>query len=190
MFRLVIGAGNKPLPVLGFHRKSCLFNGIAPGDHLLFKLLPVLGIGQAVFHILPQHMYKNIYKNDGMKRKEHMAVRTTVGWYLWTHQLVEVCGKDAAAFLDHFFTGNISSLAVGREGAIIMGKYSIDSKVKDLFRNEEAKKVMEKYFPGSTTNPQMKLCYGMTYRKVLAFPEVGSTPELLDKINQEFQAIE
>ena len=60
-------------------------------------------------------MYKNIYKNDGMKREEHMAVRTTVGWYLWTHQLVEVCGKDAAAFLDHFFTGNISSLAVGRD---------------------------------------------------------------------------
>ncbi len=71
-----------------------------------------------------------------------------------------------------------------------MGKYSIDSKVKDLFRNEEAKKVMEKYFPGSTTNPQMKLCYGMTYRKVLAFPEVGSPPELLDEINREFQAIE
>ena len=29
--------------------------------------------------------------------------------------MVEVCGKDAAAFLDHFFTGNISSLAVGRD---------------------------------------------------------------------------
>lgn len=35
-------------------------------------------------------MYKNIYKYDDMKRREHMAVREHVGWYLWTHQLVEV----------------------------------------------------------------------------------------------------
>lgn len=60
-------------------------------------------------------MYKNIYKNDEMKRGEHMAVRTTVGWYLWTHQIVEITGSDVTAFLDHFFTGNIASLAVGRE---------------------------------------------------------------------------
>ena len=37
---------------------------------------------------------RNIYKYDDMKRGEHMAVRTTVGWYLWTHQLVEVTGAD------------------------------------------------------------------------------------------------
>jgi len=60
-------------------------------------------------------MYKNIYKDDGMKRAEHMAVRSSVGWYLWTHQLMEVTGKDAAAFLDLVFTGNIASLAVGRD---------------------------------------------------------------------------
>lgn len=60
-------------------------------------------------------MYKNIYKNDEMKRSEHMAVRTTVGWYLWTHQLIEVTGQDAGAFLEYLVTGNIGSLAVGRD---------------------------------------------------------------------------
>ncbi|MCL1895543.1 MAG: aminomethyltransferase family protein [Clostridiales bacterium] len=60
-------------------------------------------------------MYKNIYKYDDMKRSEHMAVRNAVGWYLWTHQLVEVTGNDAAAFLDYVFPNNIASLAVGRE---------------------------------------------------------------------------
>ena len=39
-------------------------------------------------------MYKNIFKYDDMKRSEHMAVRTTVGWYFWTHQLLEISGCD------------------------------------------------------------------------------------------------
>lgn len=60
-------------------------------------------------------MYKNVYKYDEMKRSEHMAVRTTVGWYLWTHQLVEVKGTDAAAFLDKMMANPIANLAVGRE---------------------------------------------------------------------------
>lgn len=60
-------------------------------------------------------MYRNVYKYDDMKRGEHMAVRTSVGWYLWTHQLVEVSGVDSAAFLDLVFPKSIATLAVGRE---------------------------------------------------------------------------
>ena len=60
-------------------------------------------------------MFKNVYKYDDMKRAEHMAVRENVGWYLWTHQLLEVTGSEATAFLDHFFSGNVASLAVGRD---------------------------------------------------------------------------
>lgn len=60
-------------------------------------------------------MYKNIYKYDEMKRAEHMAVRNNVGWYLWTHQLVEVKGSDSAAFLDKLFSKPIGNLAIGRE---------------------------------------------------------------------------
>ena len=59
--------------------------------------------------------YKNVYKYDDMKRSEHMAVRQTVGWYLWTHQLMEVKGPDAATFLDKIFANPIANLAVGRE---------------------------------------------------------------------------
>lgn len=59
--------------------------------------------------------YKNVYKYDDMKRSEHMAVRTNVGWYLWTHHLVEVTGEDAADFLDGIFLNNISNLKNGRE---------------------------------------------------------------------------
>lgn len=59
--------------------------------------------------------YKNIYKYDDMKRGEHMAVRNTVGWYLWTHQVVEVTGEDACAFLELLCANPIGNLAVGRE---------------------------------------------------------------------------
>lgn len=60
-------------------------------------------------------MYRNIFKYDDMKRAEHMAVRQTVGWYFWTHQLLEITGEDVTAFLDYMFPNNIASLAVGRD---------------------------------------------------------------------------
>ena len=60
-------------------------------------------------------MYKNIFKYDDMKRAEHMAVRKTVGWYFWTHQLLEITGPDVTAFLEHMFANNVSRLAVGRD---------------------------------------------------------------------------
>lgn len=60
-------------------------------------------------------MYKNIFKNDDMKRAEHMAVRTTVGWYFWTHQILEITGPDVTAFLEYMFPNDIGSLAIGRD---------------------------------------------------------------------------
>jgi len=60
-------------------------------------------------------MYKNIFNKDEWKRAEHMAVRETAGWYLFTHQLMEVQGEDAAKFLDHIFPNPIANLAVGRD---------------------------------------------------------------------------
>lgn len=60
-------------------------------------------------------MNKNIFKYDEMKRSEHMAVRTTVGWYYWAHQLLEVTGPDVVAFLEYIYPNNIGKLAVGRD---------------------------------------------------------------------------
>ncbi len=44
-----------------------------------------------------------------------MAVRNTVGWYLWTHQLLEVTGEDATEFLDLMMANPIGTLKIGRE---------------------------------------------------------------------------
>jgi len=59
-------------------------------------------------------MYKNIFKYDEMKRAEHMAVRETVGWYFWTHQILEVTGPDVLAFLEYMCPNDIATLEVGR----------------------------------------------------------------------------
>ena len=60
-------------------------------------------------------MYKNIFAHDEWKRSEHMAVRQCVGYYLFTHQLMEVTGEEASKFLDYVFPNNIATLAVGRD---------------------------------------------------------------------------
>lgn len=58
---------------------------------------------------------QNVYKYDDMKRAEHMAVRETVGWYYFTHQLMEVTGPDATAFLDKMVANPIANLGVHRD---------------------------------------------------------------------------
>lgn len=60
-------------------------------------------------------MSKNIFKYDDMKRSEHMAVRNSVGWYLWTHHLMEITGPDVTEFLDYIFPNDIGSISVGRD---------------------------------------------------------------------------
>ena len=60
-------------------------------------------------------MYKNIFKYDEMKRAEHMAVRENVGWYFFTHQILEITGPDVTAFLDFIYPNDIASLAVGKD---------------------------------------------------------------------------
>jgi aminomethyltransferase len=59
-------------------------------------------------------MFSNIYKNNAFKRAEHDAVRNTVGWYYFTHFLVEIKGTDAARLLDRICANPIANLAVGR----------------------------------------------------------------------------
>ncbi|MET3617088.1 aminomethyltransferase [Peptoniphilus olsenii] len=49
-----------------------------------------------------------------LMRKEHETVRNNVGYYDFTHQLLEVTGKDAAKFLDNMFVNGIENIDVGK----------------------------------------------------------------------------
>ena len=52
-------------------------------------------------------------KDDALRRSEHNAVRNFVGYYDFTHQLLEVSGEDAGAFLDMIYVNSIAKLKVG-----------------------------------------------------------------------------
>ena len=65
-------------------------------------------------------MFKNTYSNNPWMREQHKAIRTTAGWYYFTHCLIEVTGEDAARFLDTIFAMPIASLKVGRARYTVM----------------------------------------------------------------------
>lgn len=52
-------------------------------------------------------------KNNIDVRTEHETIRNKVGYYDFTHKLLEVKGADAKAFLDKMFIAGISKANVG-----------------------------------------------------------------------------
>ncbi|WP_391527525.1 aminomethyltransferase family protein [Peptoniphilus harei] len=52
----------------------------------------------------------DLMKNDDLRRREHEAVRSGVGYYDFTHQVLDVKGKDAAKFLDKIFVNDIKNM--------------------------------------------------------------------------------
>lgn len=52
-------------------------------------------------------------KNDILKRNDHETVRNRVGYYDFTHQLLNVTGVDAAKFLDKIFVNSIAATNIG-----------------------------------------------------------------------------
>lgn len=67
---------------------------------------------------------------------------------------------------------------------------SVDSKIKDIMKNPAAVELMEKHSPGFSTNPQMKMVQGLTFRALAKFPQAGMTTEMVDEIDKELKAIE
>lgn len=59
-----------------------------------------------------------LFKEDEVARAQHNAVRNTVGWFRWTHDLVVCKGDDAEQFLDYMLVNKVAGLALGR------GKYT------------------------------------------------------------------
>lgn len=55
-----------------------------------------------------------LFRNDKVARAQHDAVRNNVGFFKWTHDLLEVTGKDTSRFLDYIFVNSIAKAPVGR----------------------------------------------------------------------------
>ena len=65
----------------------------------------------------------------------------------------------------------------------------IDMKLKDILEVPGAPEVLEKHIPGLTTNPQLKMGYGMTLRAIAKFPQAGISKEVVEAIDAELQAL-
>lgn len=55
-----------------------------------------------------------LFKDDKTAKFQHDAVRNNVGWYRWTHDLLEIKGEDSTKLLDYIFVNSIAKAAVGR----------------------------------------------------------------------------
>lgn len=65
---------------------------------------------------------------------------------------------------------------------------SLDSKVRDILRSEEGRAVLEQFVPGSSKDPRMKLVGGMTYRKLLSYPESAELAARADELDAALKA--
>lgn len=69
---------------------------------------------------------------------------------------------------------------------------SINSTIRELVANEQAKAIIEKHLPGASKHPQIGMVYYMTLRSLLSYPEArsaGLTKEKLDAIDQELKTL-
>lgn len=64
---------------------------------------------------------------------------------------------------------------------------TVDSKIKDLAKNEVTNEICGKY--GFTFgDKRAKMTFGMTLRALAAFPQTGCTPDKLEELNAELIA--
>ena len=70
-----------------------------------------------------------------------------------------------------------------------MAKYTKDTKLKEILDDPEATAILQKYYPVDTSNPLMKMAYGMTLEKCLSFPQVELTDAQKKQMFEELAAL-
>ena len=55
-----------------------------------------------------------LFREDTVARADAMAIRQGVGFYRWTHDLVEITGKDALEVLQKIYISDLSKVPVGK----------------------------------------------------------------------------
>ena len=66
---------------------------------------------------------------------------------------------------------------------------SVDSKIKEILRDPKGKEVIEKWYPGFSQIPALKLIQMLTFRKLLSYPESAELAEHVDEIDADLRAI-
>lgn len=55
-----------------------------------------------------------LFKEDKLARLDAETIRKSVGWYRWTHDLVEITGTDALETLENIYVSNITKVTPGK----------------------------------------------------------------------------
>lgn len=69
--------------------------------------------------------------------------------------------------------------------------YTLDTKVGELLKDQDAVEVLEKYAPNISKNPMLAFAKGMTLKSILGVPQAkdaGLTEEMVLKVLAEINA--
>lgn len=62
---------------------------------------------------------------------------------------------------------------------------TVDTKLKQIIKDPEAKAILLKYFPVDLDDPMVRMAYGMTLRKCCSFPQVEISDEQFATLEKE-----
>jgi hypothetical protein len=63
--------------------------------------------------------------------------------------------------------------------------FDINSKLKDIVANEQAKAIFEKYMPGMFADARIKIAFGMSLKVMTDFPQSKALKDKLPQILAE-----
>ena len=66
---------------------------------------------------------------------------------------------------------------------------TINSTLKDLMADPKAKAVLDKHFPGFSSNPQLQMAMGMTLKQIQPFSRGVITDEKLKAVEEDLKKI-
>ena len=67
--------------------------------------------------------------------------------------------------------------------------YSIKTKLKDIMKNPEAMAILEKYVPGASKAPKLKMGAGMDLVTLSRVAPDKLKPEFMDELDAELRAL-
>jgi hypothetical protein len=66
---------------------------------------------------------------------------------------------------------------------------TLESTLKEVLDNPQAAAILDKYSPGFSKNPMLKLGMGMTLRKCVSFPQAKLTADQIKSLEEELIAL-
>lgn len=67
--------------------------------------------------------------------------------------------------------------------------FSVDSRLKDLLDNEQARQVLGRHFTGRENDPRIQDVLYYSLREIASYPEAGISREKLQAIDQDLRQI-